>query len=223
MLTVKVHPVNCVRLMELADPLYELVVYGQQNPFINWKKATDKMKAHSYQSKSNSFGTPANTAKGINYSTPSKHDIPTEIVEQEANKMLLLISWKVCEGCQSQSRSNSHCSWWYSWEYRSTWLSKVLTNGNTVAAVYMLDYILPQVAKLSRRLQTDQLDLLIISISCSRSSNSWSTQLANGKTESSSMWTVALTTLEGSRKDHCYLSRHHNLPRTSNKEIYLTP
>ena len=42
-------------------------------------------------------------------------------------------------------------------------LSKALTKGNTVAAVYMLDYVLPQVAKLSRTLQTEQLDLSIMS------------------------------------------------------------
>ena len=42
-------------------------------------------------------------------------------------------------------------------------LCKALTKRHTVAAMYMLDYILPQVAKLSRTLQTEQLDLSMIS------------------------------------------------------------
>ena len=41
-------------------------------------------------------------------------------------------------------------------------LGKALTKWHTVAAMYMLDYILPQVAKLSRTLQTEQLDLSMI-------------------------------------------------------------
>ena len=42
-------------------------------------------------------------------------------------------------------------------------LCKALTKQCTVAAMYMLDYILLQVAKLSRTLQTKQLDLSMIS------------------------------------------------------------
>ena len=42
-------------------------------------------------------------------------------------------------------------------------LCKALTKWHTVAAMYMLNYILPQVAKLSRTLQTEQLDLSMIS------------------------------------------------------------
>ena len=42
-------------------------------------------------------------------------------------------------------------------------LSKALAKHSTVAAMYLLDYILPQVAKLSRSLQTQHLDLSIVS------------------------------------------------------------
>ena len=42
-------------------------------------------------------------------------------------------------------------------------LGKALTKQHTVAAMYTLDYILPQVAKLSRTLHTEQLDLSMIS------------------------------------------------------------
>ena len=41
-------------------------------------------------------------------------------------------------------------------------LRKSLSKCSTVAAMYMLDYILPQVAKLSKTLQTEHLNLLII-------------------------------------------------------------
>ena len=44
-------------------------------------------------------------------------------------------------------------------------LSKALSKQSTVAAIYMymIDYVLPQVAKLSRTLQTEHLDLSVIS------------------------------------------------------------
>ena len=42
-------------------------------------------------------------------------------------------------------------------------LGKALTKWHTFAAMYMLDYILAQVAKLSKTLQTEQLYLLMIS------------------------------------------------------------
>ena len=42
-------------------------------------------------------------------------------------------------------------------------LSKALSKQSTVTAMYMLDYVLPQVAKLSRTLQTEHLDLSMIS------------------------------------------------------------
>ena len=42
-------------------------------------------------------------------------------------------------------------------------LSKAFSKQSTVAAIYMLDYVLPQVAKLSRTLQTEHLDLSVIS------------------------------------------------------------
>ena len=42
-------------------------------------------------------------------------------------------------------------------------LSKALSSHPTIAAMYLLDYILPRVAKLSRALQTKHLDLSLIS------------------------------------------------------------
>ena len=42
-------------------------------------------------------------------------------------------------------------------------LSKALSSHSTIAATYLLDYILPQVAKLSRALQTKHLDISLIS------------------------------------------------------------
>ena len=42
-------------------------------------------------------------------------------------------------------------------------LSKALSSHSTIAAKYLLDYILPQVAKLSRALLTKHLDLSLIS------------------------------------------------------------
>ena len=42
-------------------------------------------------------------------------------------------------------------------------LSNALSKPSTVAAMYMLDYVLPQVAKLSKILQTEHLDLSMIS------------------------------------------------------------
>ena len=42
-------------------------------------------------------------------------------------------------------------------------LSKALSSHSTIAAMYLLDYILPQVAKLSHALQTKHLDLSLIS------------------------------------------------------------
>ena len=42
-------------------------------------------------------------------------------------------------------------------------LSKALSKQSTVAAIYMLDYVLPQVAKLSRTLQTEHLEMSAIS------------------------------------------------------------
>ena len=42
-------------------------------------------------------------------------------------------------------------------------LSKALSSHSTIAAMYLLDYILPQVAELRRTLQTKHLDLPLIS------------------------------------------------------------
>ena len=42
-------------------------------------------------------------------------------------------------------------------------ISKALSKQSTVAAIYLLDYVLPQIAKLSRALQAKELDLSIIS------------------------------------------------------------
>ena len=42
-------------------------------------------------------------------------------------------------------------------------ISKALSSHSTIEAMYLLDYILPQVAMISRALQTKQLDLSLIS------------------------------------------------------------
>ena len=42
-------------------------------------------------------------------------------------------------------------------------LCKTLSSHSTIAAMYLLDYILPQLVKLSRALQTKHLDLSLIS------------------------------------------------------------
>ena len=42
-------------------------------------------------------------------------------------------------------------------------LSKALCNKSTIMTIYLLDYILPQVAKLSRTLQMEALDLTVVS------------------------------------------------------------
>ena len=43
-------------------------------------------------------------------------------------------------------------------------LKKILCKKSTVAAIYLLDYVLPQLAKLSRALQTESLDLSVLFI-----------------------------------------------------------
>ena len=42
-------------------------------------------------------------------------------------------------------------------------IKKALCKKSTIAAIYLLDYVLPQAAKLSRALQTENLDLSMIS------------------------------------------------------------
>lgn len=42
-------------------------------------------------------------------------------------------------------------------------ISKVLCKQSSMSAIYLLDYILPQVAKLSKCLQTVKLDLTVVS------------------------------------------------------------
>ena len=42
-------------------------------------------------------------------------------------------------------------------------ISKALSSKSTVSAVYLLDYVLPQVVKLSKTLQSEKLDLTVIS------------------------------------------------------------
>ena len=42
-------------------------------------------------------------------------------------------------------------------------ISKALSSKSTISAVYLLDYVLPQVAKLSKTLQSEKLDLTVIS------------------------------------------------------------
>ena len=41
-------------------------------------------------------------------------------------------------------------------------LKKILCKKSTVTAIYLLDYMLPQLAKLSRALQTENLDLSVL-------------------------------------------------------------
>ena len=41
-------------------------------------------------------------------------------------------------------------------------LKKILCKKSTVAAIYLLDYVLPQLTKLSRALQTESLDLSVV-------------------------------------------------------------
>ena len=48
-------------------------------------------------------------------------------------------------------------------EPKALGLSKALSKRSIIAVIYMLDYVLPQVAKLSRTLQTEHLDLSVIS------------------------------------------------------------
>ena len=50
-----------------------------------------------------------------------------------------------------------------SYEPEALGLGKALSSLSTIAAMYLLEYILPQVAKLSRALQTKHLDLPLIS------------------------------------------------------------
>ena len=42
-------------------------------------------------------------------------------------------------------------------------ISKILTKQSTLFAIYLLDFVLPQVSKLSKSLQTEKLDLSVIS------------------------------------------------------------
>jgi len=42
-------------------------------------------------------------------------------------------------------------------------ISKALSKKSTISAMFLLDYVLPQVAKLSKTLQTEKLDVTVIS------------------------------------------------------------
>ena len=48
-------------------------------------------------------------------------------------------------------------------EHEALGLSKALCNKSTIMSIYLLDYVLPQVAKLSRTLQMEALDLTAVS------------------------------------------------------------
>ena len=50
-----------------------------------------------------------------------------------------------------------------SYEPEALGINKILTKPSTLFAIYLLDYILPLVSKLSKSLQTEKLDLSIIS------------------------------------------------------------
>ena len=76
------------------------------------------------------------------------------------------LAHEMCESCQSKlwsDRHSPHDIRQNTHEPEALGLSKALSKQSTVAAIYMLDYVLPQVAKLSRTLQTEHLDLSVIS------------------------------------------------------------
>ena len=95
-------------------------------------------------------------------------------------------------------------------------LSRALSKQSTATAMYMVDYILPQVGKLSRILQTEHLDLSLISIlvdsilqthknAISPAAN-WGLELLEDREKS-----------EESNRDQHYLCRHHHLPKNAAK------
>ena len=85
-------------------------------------------------------------------------------------------------------------------------LSKALPSDSTIAAMYLLDYILPQVAKLSRALQTKHLDLSLISSLVDATLNSlddailplanWVLQLQGAREELKSTTGIEVTHLD---------------------------
>ena len=69
-------------------------------------------------------------------------------------------TWTLCEGSQSQLQCNCECSKRHLWADTQTWSSRYQQIPlSTVSVIYLLNYVLPQVAKLSRALQTGRIDL----------------------------------------------------------------
>ena len=85
-------------------------------------------------------------------------------------------------------------------------LSKALSSHSTIAAMYLLGYILPQVAKLSRALQTKHLDLSLISSQVDATLNSldnarlpsadWVLQLQDAREELKAATGIEVTHLD---------------------------
>lgn len=74
---------------------------------------------------------------------------------------------EVCKSCEGKLWYNCSCSRQHSWsthDQEELELSKALSKVSTVAAMYMPDYTLPQLAKLSKTIQTQHLDLIIPSL-----------------------------------------------------------
>ena len=59
------------------------------------------------------------------------------------------------------------------YESEALGLGRALSKQSTATAMYMLDYILPQVGKLSRMLQTEHLDLSLISSLVDSTLHAW--------------------------------------------------
>ena len=64
--------------------------------------------------------------------------------------------WSNCVSTSETIYQESH-------EPEALGISKILSKPSTLFAIYLLDYILPGVSKLSKCLQTEKLDLSIIS------------------------------------------------------------
>ena len=99
---------------------------------------------------------------------------------KEIQKVLDLPEFKIVKPSDTRWLSHEHCDkavkasyssillalgniYETSHEPEALGLSKALSSHSTIAAMYLLDNILPQVAKLSRALQTKHLELSLIS------------------------------------------------------------
>ena len=75
----------------------------------------------------------------------------------------LASSSAMCEGSQGKLQCNYYYVYSESHKPEALGIKKALYKKSTIAAIYLLDYVLPQVTKLSRALQTENLDLSMIS------------------------------------------------------------